>query len=429
MELDLSNLYKVDKKNGLTAKKLVAQKAKIKKYLKSIDDSGQGFYKVISEKRMVDEILSFTKMAQGKFDDIVVLGIGGSALGTIFLQHALYKKDGKNPRLHVIDNIDSNLIDKVEQEINYKKTLFIAVSKSGQTTEIIGLLSYFYQKVKNKKLKIKDHFVFVTNSESGLLRRIADKQGIVSFNIPLNVGGRFSVLTAVGLLPASLIGVDIKKILMGARSMRTKFLSLDFKKNLPFKLAAIQHLLDEKGKNINVLMPYANRLNSFSDWFKQLLAESIGKAEDRQGKIVHTGITPTKALGATDQHSQSQLFNEGPNNKLIIFIKVDDHQENFKKNKKIPAVFSEKEAELLRNLDFNKLMNISLQATADSYTRNNRPSITISIKKIDEKTMGELIMLFEGATAFLGEFKNINAFDQPGVELSKKLVKKYLKKK
>ncbi len=429
MELDLKNLYKIKNKHGLNARQISAQKTKIKKYLKNIDESGQGFYKIISEKKMVNEILDFSKIVRGKFDDIVVLGIGGSALGTIFLQHALGQNKDKNPQLYVIDNIDSSLIENVEKKINYKRTLFITVSKSGITTEVLALLSYFYQKIKTKKLKIKNHFVFITNSESGLLRRIADKQGIISFEVPANVGGRFSVLTPVGLLPASLIGIDIEKILIGARSMRAKFLSADFKKNLPFQLATIQHLLDKKGKKINVLMPYSNRLSFLSDWFKQLLAESIGKEKNRQGKIINAGITPVKALGATDQHSQSQLFNEGPNDKFIIFIKVENHQNGLKKNKKIPNVFFEKETKIFKNLDFNRLMNVSLQATASSYTKNNRPNIIINIRKIDEKSVGELIMFFEGAIAFLGEFKNVNAFDQPGVEFSKRLVKKYLSKK
>ncbi len=236
--------------------------------------------------------------------------------------------------------------------------------------------------------------------------------------IPKNVGGRFSVLSPAGLLPAALIEIEIEELLKGAKNMRNKMLSINLNENLPYRLAVIQYLLYKKGKTINVMMPYSQKLFYLSDWYRQLLAESIGKN-------LNTGITPVKALGVTDQHSQSQLYNDGPNDKLIIFIET----ENFSHKVPIPNDYiNSEEVEFLKNADFNTLIKVEKQATEKSLTKNDRPNITLKIKSISEESIGEMIMLLEGSVAFLGELFNINAFDQPGVELSKKLTKEILKK-
>ena len=172
---------------------------------------------------------------------------------------------------------------------------------------------------------------------------------------------------------------------------------------------------------IQTMFPYSQHLIRFADWYRQLLAESIGKAKNNKGENVHTGLTPVNALGATDQHSQLQLYNEGPNDKFFMFISV----KNFKTNIKIP---DNKEVEFLKGVSFNKLFQTEMKATAESLTINNRPNISIEVEEINEITLGQLFMFFEGSIAFLGEFYDINAFDQPGVELSKQLTKEYLQK-
>ncbi|MEK7126817.1 MAG: glucose-6-phosphate isomerase [Patescibacteria group bacterium] len=393
IKFDLKNLHKIPS----------AQKPLIKKFLKKIAEKKQGFSEILNDKKTLYQINSFAKKIEGKFSYIVVLGIGGSALGTICLQQSLKHlfgnelKNLKTPKLYVIDNIDPILIKELEDIIDYKKTLFIVISKSGETIETLSQYSHFRKNCENKKLDIKKHFVFVTDAKNGELRKIADKEKITSFRIPGNVSGRFSVLTAVGLLPARLIGIKIEKLLAGAKKMRKKFLSDSIKENQPFVLASIQFLLK---KTMTVLMPYSQKLIKFTDWHRQLLAESIGKKFNNNGKIVNTGITPINALGVTDQHSQLQLYNEGPNDKLIIFIEIEKHEKNI----------------------FGKLLKIEKNATEQSLAKNNRPNITISINSLTEETLGELLMLFMCETAFLGEFFEINAFDQPGVELSKKLI-------
>ncbi len=390
----------------------------IDKYLKAVKSREQGFYEIIDDKKTISDVKSFAKKVRGKYSDIVVLGIGGSALGIICLQQSLKHlfenelKKSKIPKLHVLDNIDPNLITELEDVIDYKKTLFIVISKSGCTPETVAQYFYFRAKANTHKLDPKKHFVFITDPKEGFLRQPANEEKIPSFAIPENVGGRFSVLTAVGLLPAALIGINIDKLLTGARVMRDQFLNKNFKKNLPFQLASIQYAQYKKGKTMNVLMPYAQKLSRFADWYRQLLAESIGKKFDNNGKVVNVGITPINALGVTDQHSQLQLYNEGPNDKLFILMEV----EKLAPELKIPN----------QKLSFNKLLKIEQAATTQALTKNNRPNLTMKIYTINEENLGALFMLFESATAFLGEFFNINAFDQPGVELSKELTKKTL---
>lgn len=418
IELEFENIFAINKSHGLRKSEFQEQSKFIKQYLQRIHAKKQDFYKIIDDKKNAKSIKNFAKKNKRKFKDIVILGIGGSALGAICLQQSLKHLFGKTaastPKLHVLDNIDPTLIAELEEVIDYKKTLFIVITKSGTTTETITQYFYFRSKTNAKKLDPKKHFVFITDPKTGLLRQFANKEKIPSFDVPTNVGGRFSVLTAVGLLPAALININIDNLLAGARKMRDKFLNTNFSQNLPFQLAAIQYLLSQKKKTINVLMPYSQKLIKLADWYRQLLAESIGKKHDNKGKIVNVGLTPVSAIGVTDQHSQLQLFNEGPNDKLIIFIEV----KNLGKNLKIPTT----------NFTFNKLLQIEKNSTATSLTKNNRPNITIAMDSLNEQTLGELFMLFEAEIAFLSEFFNINAFDQPGVELSKKLTNEALLK-
>jgi glucose-6-phosphate isomerase len=220
--------------------------------------------------------------------------------------------------------------------------------------------------------------------------------------------------------------INIKELIKGCQDMRDQFLSTTIEKNLPFQIATIQSLLYEKGKTINVMMPYAQKLARFADWYRQLLAESIGKAKNTSGETVNVGITPINALGATDQHSQSQLYNEGPNDKVFMFLKV----RQLGKTIRIPNPYPKDESvHFLKNTSFNELINVAQEGTAAAYTDNERPNITIEIDRIDAYHLGQLFMLFEGATAFLGEYFSINAFDQPGVELAKIKTKELLLKK
>lgn len=390
-------MINIDSKNSLVE----LDGEKIQKYLDGIEARDQGFYKIVDNS--VDEILEYARSVEGKYDDIVVLGIGGSALGTICLQQSL-KHLYRPKKLHVLDNIDPALMRELDDIVDYSRTLIIVISKSGGTPETLSQYFYFKEKC--------DNFVFITG-KSGLLRETGEKEGVPMFDVPENVGGRFSVLTAVGLLPAALIGIDIKKLLEGARKMRDNFLSEELDKNLPFQIAQMQYEHGKKGRNMTVIMPYSQHLIKFADWYRQLLAESIGKTPD-------VGLTPINALGVTDQHSQSQLYMDGPDDKFFILIKVEDLGQEL--------MIPDSEVDYLKGVSFNKLMHTEQQGTTDALTHNKKPNITLNVPKVDEENLGALFMLFEGATAFLGEFYGINAFDQPGVELSKKLTKELLTK-
>lgn len=422
ISLNIDNLSRISTEHGLTNHELERIYQMLPKHLESIRSKDLGFYQTIDDHNIVSEIKKIVKEKSAQYQHIVVLGTGGSALGTICLKQSLTHLF-KPCDLHVLDNIDPVIIEEIKDIIDLSKTLFIVVTKSGSTPETISQFFYFKDLYKKTNYRIQDHFIFITDPKNGLLRQIAEKEQFLNFPVPENVGGRFSVLTAVGLLPAAMIGIDIDALLKGARNMRDQFLNKNAQKNMPFKLAVIQFLLAGKGKTINVMTPYAQKLIKFTDWYRQLLAESIGKKKNNKGKNVYTGITPVNALGTTDQHSQSQLYNEGPNDKLHMFIKVN----KLTKKIKIPLPYpKEKSVSYLNGVTFNKLIEKEMEGTVKALTQNDRPNITLNIDRIDEQTLGELLMLFEASTAFLGELFNINAFDQPGVELSKKITKQLL---
>lgn len=428
LNIDFQNIFNVGKE-GISEAEFNASAKFLPAYLAKLKTRGQGFYDVVDDQRAVASIEKFAKSRRGEYSSIVVLGIGGSALGIICLYQSLKHlfqnelKALKWPKLYVLDNIDPTLIKEVLDVVDLKKTLFVVVTKSGGTPETLSQYFYFRNLTEKKKLDVKKSFVFVTDAKAGLLRKISNEEKIPAFDVPANVGGRFSVLTAVGLLPAALVGINIKELLRGAREMRNSFLNESFENNLSFRLSAAQYLLSKKGKSINALMPYAQKLIKFADWYRQLLAESIGKATNRDGATVNVGITPVSALGVTDQHSQSQLYNEGPNDKLIMFVAVN----KLAKDLAIPNLFpADSSVGFLNKATFNRLMDVERRGTADALTQNSRPNLTIGIDAVDEFYLGAMFMLFEGSVAFLGEWFDINAFDQPGVELSKQLTKKLL---
>lgn len=405
MKLNLEKLIEI---GILDFNKFKSEGEKICGFLESFSARGQGFLDLPKSRAQMLAVKKMAEKFKGKFENIVILGIGGSALGITCLRDALkgvYYNFRESPRLFVLDNLD--LVSEIEKVINADKTLFIVISKSGSTPETMAQYFYFRQKVSGK------NFIFITDPNETELRKISREEGIPVLDIPLNVGGRFSVLSPVGLLPAELIGINIEELLDGADEMSKEFRSDDFEKNRPFQIAALQYFLEfENGIHINVMMPYSSRLYSFADWYAQLLAESIGK----EGR----GLTPVKALGATDQHSQLQLYNEGPNDKLIILLEVEKEDEA-----KIPEIKNEK-LKYLSGTSFGHLLNVEKIATEKALTDYKKANITVKIPEINEKELGRLFMFFEASIAFLGEYYRIDAFNQPGVELGKKLTKEIL---
>lgn len=407
MKLHLDNIFNLDS-NGLGIDLILAQATKLPEFFVSFNGRNQGFVNLPKVKGNILAAKNLAEKLKPKFDNIAILGIGGSALGITCLRDALlgtYWNYNMSPRLFVLDNLD--VIEEFERTVDLDKTLFVVISKSGSTPETMAQFFYFKEKVSSS------NFVFITDPEHGELRKMGLALNIPILDIPENVGGRFSVLSPVGLFPAAMLGIDLDALLEGASEIADLFKQPEAKLNLPFQLATVQYLLEwEHGVDMTVMMPYSSRLKSFSEWYAQLLAESIGKS----GK----GLTPIKALGVTDQHSQLQLYNEGPNNKLIIFIEIEDDS-----SPSLPNIQNET-FEYLSDLSFGRLMHVEMLATESSLTQYNKPNIRISIPRLDEFNLGKLFMLFECSIAFLGEYYRIDAFDQPGVELGKKLTKKML---
>ena len=371
------------------------------------------------------EIEKTAAYVRENFDNFVVLGIGGSALGPIAVQQAichLHHNDlGKavtgSPRIYIEDNIDPERMSALMDTIDLDKTVFNVITKSGSTSETMAQLLIVTRLLIDRfgDDGLRDHLIATTDKAKGNLVGIARKYGLRTFVVPDGVGGRFSELCPVGLLPAAVSGVDIAKLLEGAGYMDMLCSEEDPAKNPALMLAGLEVLAMEKhGANIGVLMPYADSLKYMADWYAQLWAESLGKKKPGTGERV--GQTPVKSLGVTDQHSQVQLYTDGPFDKTITFIGV----ERFRKVVEIPHVFDDvPNVAFLSGHTLNELINAERVATEHAVTVSGHMNKTIMLPEVNEFTLGQLIMLFEMQTAFAGELLGIDAFDQPGVEEGK----------
>ncbi len=384
-----------------------------------------GFFDLSTDRRLRDQSVDLAgKIRARGVEDVVVLGIGGSALGPIALRNALRPPDwnglsaaarGGLPRLHVLDNIDPTTVEARLARLDLRTSSFVVISKSGSTAETMAQYLIVRGRLAAAGLSARDHLAFVTDPERGALRAIATAEGIPAVDIPPNVGGRFSVLTPVGVLPAALIGIDVESLLDGAAAMRGRCLTAEFVKNPAGALGTLQWLADTaRGRHTHVLMPYADSLREMAAWFVQLWAESLGKTR-RDGS--HAGPTPIGAVGATDQHSQMQLFMEGPLDKTVSFIAVKEGGSDLP----IPGgADAPGELAYLGGHSLSELLGTERRATAAALARRGRMSMTITIDRVDAWHLGGLFLLFEMATAIAGELYAVNAFDQPGVELAKR---------
>lgn len=375
---------------------------------------------------IVADILATAEGIRRDFDTFVVLGIGGSALGPIAVQQALNhlhyndlpaeKRGG--PRLFVEDNIDPERMAALLDVIDVKRTCFNVITKSGATAETMSQYLIVSDLLKKQVGEgWQKHIIATTDKEKGNLIRLAKDEGFKLFFIPSSVGGRFSELTPVGLLPAAVCGIDIKAMLEGAADMDARCKEESLWKNPALNQAVLQHIASsEMGRNIQVMMPYADSLKYMADWFCQLWAESLGKNVTRDGEAVNYGQTPTKALGVTDQHSQLQLYTEGPYDKVITLLKV----EHFRNTYTIPhgcEAFAD--VAFLGGKTLNQLLEAERQGTEYALYKAGRMNQTIVLSEVNAHTIGQLLYFFQMTTAYAGELLNIDAFNQPGVEESK----------
>lgn len=389
-----------------------------------------GFYDLPDGGNLVGEILRFAEGAGQAFENVVVLGIGGSALGTTAMRSALLgpwwnelSSEAREyyPRLYVLNNIDPDTIGPFLRRIELGQTLFSVTSKSGSTVET-GALFLVVRSLLESELGdgYRRHLVFTTDPEQGPLRAIAREEDIATLPIPTNVGGRFSVLSAVGLLPAALVGIDIGEMLAGAREMRERCESADLMDNPGGLLAAALFLADQNlSAHIHVMMAYSDLLRDVTAWFCQLWAESLGKRGGHDDESA-VGPTPVAAVGATDQHSQLQLYAEGPHDKVIIFLNVSESEEELeipKPDAKYPGI------DYLGGHTLGELLRTEASATQEALARAGRPNMAIDFPRIGPRELGAFFMLCEIATVYAAAFYGVNPLDQPGVELSKQLVR------
>ncbi len=448
IDISLCHANKISPSHGFTDEELevlvkqikdyhneILQERKIKKY---------GFFELYKDKDTKERIKKVAAdFLNHGIENLVILGIGGSALGTTALNTALngpyYNLLSREcrkgfPRLFVMDNIDPTTFKRVMELCPPEKTLYNAISKSGETAETMCQLLIILKELENSisPEKIKEHLVITTspkgeNAPKSLLHPIAEKYGTIQFEIPLNVGGRFSVFSPVGLFPASLLGFDIDALAEGCAEMDNICSNPSFENNPAYQFAGTHYILDKnKGKKISVMMPYSDRLKDIADWYCQLWAESLGKKNDIDGNEIFNGQTPVKALGVTDQHSQIQLYREGPNDKIINMVLV----KNFGEDLPVPKILDEiPELEYIRGQSMGDLLHAEFQGTKDALTLSQRPVVLLQMEEISEYTVAQLLYMLEVATAMAGKLYKINAFNQPGVEEGKKIARRLMLEK
>ena len=377
--------------------------------------------------QLADEIVAFADAVRDQYRDFILIGIGGSSLGAIATIQALAHPfrnllpDGKRvgPRIFILDNPDPEKIAATLDTVDLSKTLVNVVTKSGQTAETMANFLVVRDALIDAvgEERARKQIVATTDPESGLLRQLADQEGYRTFPVPPGVDGRQTVLSAVGMIPAALAGIDIHGLLAGAAAMRARCQTGAVLENPAYLLAAISWLADTKhDKSMLVTMPYADALFGISDWFRQLWAESLGKRLSVDGDVVFAGQTPIKALGAIDQHSQIQLYTEGPNDKLIQLVAIGEYRDTV--NIPIPPS-SIPDLAYLEGGELGGLLDKERVATAWALAKAERPNLTITTPVIDAFAVGEFFYMLELQTVMAGALYNVNPFGQPGVEAGK----------
>jgi glucose-6-phosphate isomerase len=417
--------------NGLTEKSLEAIAPKAAKEIERIwseHAAGEQIWIDLPDNAaLVQEIDAFAAENRDKYDDFILIGIGGSSLGAISAIQALvhpYRNllpadQRGGPRFFVLDNPDPEKVSATLSTVNLDKTLVNVVTKSGQTAETMANFLVTRDALEKAvgKERARQQIVATTDPESGLLRKLADQEGYRTFPVPPGVDGRQTVLSAVGMLPAAMCGVDIGGLLEGAAAMRARCKSTDIFDNAAALFAAIAYLADtDKGKQMLVMMPYADALYGIADWFRQLWAESLGKRLGNDGKEVFAGQTPIKALGAIDQHSQIKLYTEGPNDKLLCLTGVEKYRAEVRIDG-TPAGIPD--LDYLDGAELGTLLDRERVATAWALTEAKRPNLMLTIPTIDAGIVGEFYFMHEFQTVVAGGLYGVNPFGQPGVEAGK----------
>lgn len=356
-----------------------------------------------------NDLIEFEKLAEEikKYKKVLVLGVGGSSLGG----KTLTSLNPQN-KLQFLESIDPETVKNTLDEIDLKNTFFLVISKSGETIETICQSLILLDKIKNENINFSKQFLFITESENNSIAKIAKKISAKIYPHPQNIGGRFSCFCVVGLLPALICGIDAKKIREGAKKILQDF--LENKNSYVLESCAHQLKLYERGFNSNVVMPYIDTLKNFTDWYRQLWAESLGKNQ--------FGSTPINSMGTIDQHSQLQLYLEGPKNKFFTFFTL----KNFKNDFDVKDLTDCKT--LFGGKRLGQIVEVEQNTTIETLNQKKLPIRIFEIEKLDEETLGGFMMQMFLETILIATYKEINPFDQPAVEIRKNMAKEILKK-
>jgi glucose-6-phosphate isomerase len=414
---DYTNLTEVE--GGITGAELSQLSPRLEEAANVLLREPPGFMRLPKTAELSDQSKSLAgEIKASGATDFVHVGIGGSALGPIALHRALdhpyhnLLADRPGPRIHFAENTDPATLSAILDVADLSSTWVNVVTKSGSTAETMSnflvLRGALVDAVGEETYG--ECVVFTTDPEEGYLVQIAEREGIRRLPIPPDVGGRFSVLTPVGLLPAAVTGRDLDALLRGAEQCVDEVTS-EGAEHPAVVGAAYHYLMDtERGRNVRVMMPYADAMERLAAWFVQLWAESLGK----EGK----GSTPHGAVGTTDQHSQVQLYMEGPQDKVIELIEVENHPRDLS----IPRAYEDLEGVgYLGGHTMAGLLNVECDATRKALLEAGRPNATIKLATIDEEHLGYLMQALEVQTVIAGSLYGVNAFDQPGVEAGKQI--------
>lgn len=379
-----------------------------------------GFFGIPERHDDLRAVKEAAKAAAKSCRTLVVIGIGGSDLGARAILRAL-KPAGKGMDVRFIGaNTDPEEIAALLATVDLKKAMLNVISKSGDTIEPMSAFLLLRDRLIKAvgKAKHRARVVATTDAKKGTLRAIADREKYATLPVPADIGGRFSALTTVGLFPAACAGVPFMDLVAGMKEVRDGFTSSFAGAEGPLLFAGLHHeAYARRDRRVTVLMPYADGLREFGLWFRQLWAESLGKRRDRAGMDVRHGFTPVAALGATDQHSQVQLYNEGPADKVVTFIEVD----RFRKDFSVPNPYKDIEGvAYMAGRPFSEIIHAERKATALALKKSGMPSGTLHVPSLTPESVGALMGFFMIATAATAELLDVDAYDQPGVEEGKR---------
>ena len=372
---------------------------------------------LVLDEESLTQTRSLAQELRSSFDNVLVIGIGGSTLGLRAIVESLFPVGLDSPRVFVVENIDPALTAKLSTELDFSRTVVVYISKSGATPEPAANFLVFLDALRRQGAD-DSRIVICSSKDAGGAKRLVERLGCFCLEIPGPLPGRYSVLSCVGMFPAELLGCDAREFVSGARAVHNAIVSQKPAENPCYVLGATIHAYSKRGRNIHYLWSYADRLREFNRWFTQLWAESLGKERNLRGDSVRVGMTPCTALGATDQHSVLQLLRGGPPDKLAGFITVD----RWETDVEVP--------DLLKDLDeygyfggstLATQLGVEQRTTEYSLYAAGTPCYRMTLRDVSPRTLGALFYFWQALVVYMAKLDSIDPFDQPGVESGKEM--------